>query len=119
MTVKKKKNYTAFLVLSVVIIVIVLSQEMLPYTSIGFLNKIKTPFELKFQKQVFEMYVGETLNLRVNRINVRVKYSSSDFKLAYVNTSGKVTALKPGTVIIYGKIGSDTISCKIKIKAKK
>lgn len=111
----KNKKIIVWIMTAALIAVIALRRVMPAYTSVGFMWKPRTVATLGFQKQVIEMHVGDTFRLRVNRINVRVTYSSSDFRIAHVSSSGKITALKTGTVIIYGEIGDDVIKCKVKI----
>ena len=45
-----------------------------------------------------------------------MKWSSSNKKVATVNSKGKVTAKKKGTAVITAKVDSDTYECKVTVK---
>lgn len=112
---KKKQGITLWVILGLLTLIL-LARVLLPYTSVSFISWIRTASTLGFQKQTFKLTIGESITLRVNRVNVRVSYSSSNFRVAYVNKNGKVTALREGTALIYGKIGNETVVCRIRVK---
>ena len=77
---------------------------------------------ITFDKIIKEMVVGssETLHIIYNPENTTdlrdVEWSSSDATILSVE-NGKVTALKPGTATITAKVGEQTVSCEILVKA--
>lgn len=77
---------------------------------------------IAFDKIIKEMVVGssETLHIIYNPENTTdlrdVEWSSSDATILSVE-NGKVTALKPGTATITAKVGEQTVSCEILVKA--
>lgn len=63
------------------------------------------------------MEVGDSFYLTAVTSNgKKPSFSSSDSKIASVNTYGKITAKKPGTVRITAKIKNGEMSCKITVK---
>lgn len=63
---------------------------------------------------------GDTYTLKVKNTNQKIKWSSSDKKVATVNSKGKVTAKKKGTATITAKVGNKKLKCKVTInKVKK
>lgn len=76
------------------------------------------PTNLYLKSPKSELIVGDTITLSVavspaNATNKNVTFSSSDSSIASVNSSGKVTALKAGTVKIVGKTVSGGISSSV------
>lgn len=65
------------------------------------------------------IYVGKTTTVKVtkNGVTGTAKYSSSNKKIATVNSKGVVTAKKAGTVKITVKVGSYKKTVSIKVKA--
>ena len=82
---------------------------------------IKTSIvELKLNKYSATLTKGKTLKLKatVTGSSSKVKWSSSNTKVAKVSSSGKVTAKKAGTATITAKVGKVTAKCKITVKTK-
>lgn len=88
---------------------------LLPYTSKASMIWFSTPVSKGFTRQEYTLAVGERITLRVNAVNVRVSYSSSDFKVASVNQNGTVKAKRTGMAIIYGTYQQTTITCRIRV----
>lgn len=59
--------------------------------------------------------VGKTVNLKVKGIKKKVKWSSSNKKIATVSKKGKVTTKKTGKVTITAKVGKKKLKCKITV----
>ncbi len=62
------------------------------------------------------MSIGEKVTLRVYGATSKVKWSSSNKKVAAVTQSGQVTAKKAGTATIKAKVSKKTLKCKITVK---
>lgn len=69
----------------------------------------------KLNKTKMTMYEGQKKTLKVNK-KAKVKWSSSNKKVAIVNKKGQVFAKKKGTTIIKAKIGKRVIKCKVTVK---
>lgn len=79
--------------------------------------------KVQLNKIAVSIYVGKTYNLKLSGTKDNIKWSSSDKKIATVNSSGKVKGIKQGKVTITAKVGKNTYKCivkveKIKIDAK-
>lgn len=58
---------------------------------------------------------GSTYTLKITGSTQKITWSSSDKNIATVNSNGKVTAKKKGTVTITAKVGSKKYNCKITV----
>lgn len=65
-----------------------------------------------------KLYIGQTYKLKASGTKKKVKWSSSNPKVARVNSSGRVMAKKTGTVTITAKANGKTAKCKVTVKAK-
>lgn len=63
--------------------------------------------------------VGKTVTLKVKGTKKKVKWSSSNKKVASVSSKGKVKAKKAGKATITAKVGKKKYKCKITVKKKK
>lgn len=59
---------------------------------------------------------GKTYTLKVKGTSRKVTWSSSNKKIATVNSKGKVSAKKKGTATITAKVGSKKLKCKVTVK---
>lgn len=84
-------------------------------TSIFYRSRILLAGQLHLNKQSIVLKKGEQFQLKLNGINKRVAYSSTDFKVAYVSLSGKIYALKTGNATIIAKIGEKTCKCRVNV----
>lgn len=64
------------------------------------------------------LYVGEQTTLKVTGTKSKIKWSTSNKKVATVTQKGKVTAKSEGSATIKAKAGKKTLSCKITVKSK-
>ena len=48
---------------------------------------------------------------------MKVKYSSSNPKIARVDSKGKITAVRKGTAVITAKANTKKFNCKVTVKA--
>ena len=119
---KKKKNPKQGKMISILLNVIFYSMLLLlililiyPHTMFFYQKKIYPPFTMRLNKQEIVLQKGKSEKLRFFAINKRVKYSSTDFKVAEVLFNGKVIGRKEGRAVIKGKVGNKTYKCRVKV----
>ncbi|MCI9063765.1 MAG: Ig domain-containing protein [Clostridia bacterium] len=71
---------------------------------------------IKINKTKKTLRVGDAYNLKVSKTNKKVKWSTSNKKVATVSSKGRVTAKKKGTATITAKVGNKKYKCKITVK---
>ena len=71
---------------------------------------------VKLNKTKVTTYVGKTVSLKVKGTKNKVKWSSSNKKVAKVTSKGKVTAKKSGTAKITAKVNNKKLTCKVTVK---
>ncbi|WP_343209167.1 Ig-like domain-containing protein [Anaerolentibacter hominis] len=59
--------------------------------------------------------VGETFRLKVLKLNKRATFTSGDFKVARVNRSGRIKAVRKGHTVITVKVGGSKLYCRVKV----
>lgn len=107
---KTKKIILAFLLVFVTVFVVPITMNTFhSYASVQ-AAKIKISTSSK------TLHVGYGCKLNITGTNKKVKWSSSNSKIAKVTQTGYVTAKKEGTVTITGKVGNKTYKCKITVK---
>lgn len=72
---------------------------------------------MKLSRKSATLTVGKSVTLKVKGTSKKVKWSSSDKKIASVSNKGKVKAKKAGKATIYAKVGSKKLKCKVTVKA--
>ena len=72
----------------------------------------------KLNKTKATVYVGKSVQLKVNNNKKKVKWSTSNKKVAIVSKKGKVKGKKVGKATITAKIGKKKYKCKITVKKK-
>lgn len=73
---------------------------------------------IKLNKKSVTLTKGKTTTLKVTGTKKKVKWSSSNKKIATVSSKGKVTAKKAGTTYIKAKVNGKTLKCKVVVKNK-
>ena len=71
---------------------------------------------VKLNKSSANLYVGESVTLKLNGTKKTVKWSTSNKNVASVSSKGKVTAKKKGTATISAKCNGKSYKCKIIVK---
>ena len=84
-------------------------------------NKVTKTFKITVKnptlnKTSLNLKVKKTYTLKVQGKIGKVTYSSSNKKVATVNSNGKVTAKKKGNATITVKANGITLKCKVKVK---
>lgn len=74
--------------------------------------------KVKLNKTKVTVYVGKSVQLKVNNNRKKVKWSTSNKKVAIVSKKGKVKGKKVGKATITAKIGKKKYKCKITVKKK-
>ena len=76
---------------------------------------LPTPTENLAAATTKTLYVGDTHTFKIQNTTKKIQWSTSNKKIATVNQKGKVTAKKPGTVVIKAKYGNITKKYKVKV----
>ena len=71
---------------------------------------------VKLNKTKATLYLGQTLQLKLNNAKGTVKWKSSKKAVATVSSKGKVTAKKKGSATITATNGKKSYKCKITVK---
>ena len=74
--------------------------------------------KIKLNKTKATITVGKTFQLKVKGTSKKVKWVSSNKKVATVTSKGKVTGKKAGTATITAKVAGKKLKCKVTIKSK-
>lgn len=76
--------------------------------------------KVKLNKSSISLYIKKTYTLKLLNIKKKpkVKWSTSNKKIATVSSKGKITAKKAGKCNIYAKYGKKKYKCKITVKKK-
>ncbi len=94
------------------IFVIVLSISMIPTTNVSAAKKVK------LNKTKATIYVEKTVTLKLKNNKKKVKWTTSNKKIATVSKKGKVKGKKAGKVTITAKVGKKKYKCKVTVKKK-
>lgn len=95
------------------IFVVVLSISMIPVTNVRAAKKVK------LNKTKATIYVGKTVTLKLKNNKKKVKWTTSNKKIATVSKKGKVKGKKAGKVTITAKVGKKKYNCNITVKKTK
>lgn len=72
----------------------------------------------RINKKSATLYVGQTVRLKVKGTKKKVKWRSSNKRIASVNSKGKVSGKSEGRCIITAKVGKKILKCVITIERK-
>lgn len=77
---------------------------------------------VSLNKEKLSLYIGHTYKLKLKNSKAKVKWSSSDKKIATVDKKGLVTAKDKGSCVIRAKVKQNgkykTYKCTVKVKRK-
>lgn len=71
---------------------------------------------VKINKKSKTIYEGNTYNLKITGTKKKVKWSTSNKKVATVDSKGKVKAKSNGKATITAKVGGKKYTCKVNVK---
>lgn len=81
-------------------------------TTIAGLNYLKINVYRK------NLYVGDYYNLKINGTSVRPTWKSSNSKVVWVYSNGRILAKKTGTATITARLGNKKFTCRVTVKNK-
>ncbi len=84
--------------------------------SYSMINEVEAKAKVKLNKTKLTLVKGKSYTLKVMGNKKKIKWSTSNKKVAIVNSKGKVTGKKAGTCTITAKIGSKKYKCKVTVK---
>lgn len=103
-------------ILMVLVIIVLVTKIMIPRTSLYFRYWFYTPmFGNYLNERDVVLIRGEHFYLKVKNINQRLSFVSTDFKVAYVDLLGRVTAYKPGLAYIHVKVKGKVLTCRVRV----
>ncbi len=107
-----KKGYKLIILgLAILLLVRLLIENSSPY-----FRKLYYPlFSVHLNRQDVTLARGEEYKLRVIGINERVKFSSTDFRVAIVNFNGRIYALQTGDCFVIAKAGKKELKCRVRV----
>lgn len=97
-----------------VVLALILSLSLLPEASISAASK-----KVKLNKTKATIYVGKTVTLKMRNNKRKVKWRTSNKRVATVTKKGKVTGKKSGRTTITAKVGKKKYKCIVIVKAIK
>lgn len=75
----------------------------------------KAKATIKLSKTRMTVTIGNTVDLKVKNTTKKVTWSSSNKKVAAVNSYGEVTGKKAGTAKITAKVGTKKLTCNVTV----
>ena len=95
--------------ITIAIIVFFLFSVMLPQAALA-------ASKVKISNKEATILVSKSIQLSISGTKSTVKWSSSNSKVAKVNSKGKVTGIKPGKAVITAKVKKKKYTCNITVK---
>lgn len=88
------------------------------YKGVTYTTNVTTKHKVTLSKSKLSLGKGasEVLTIANNVYCKKVTWSSSNKKVATVNSSGNVVAKKKGTATIYAKVDDQIVNCKVTVK---
>lgn len=115
---KKKKHWLEHVYKIMIIVVALLLVSNFLYRQSSFYYKklfYKPIFSLRLNENDLVMTQGEDFKLFVYAVNKRISWSSTNFKVAFVNFDGRVYAMNHGEAFIIAKIGDKKLKCRVNV----
>lgn len=79
---------------------------------------VEAKSKVKLKKSKITITVGQSRELRVVGTKKKIRWTSSNIKIATVNKKGKIKAKKKGNCKIYARVGKKKLVCKVTVKGK-
>ncbi len=99
-----------------IVIFMMFATIMLLQCLVGNINSVQAASKIKISTKSKTLYVGYGIKLKITGTNKKVKWSSSNSKVAKVTQAGNVTAKRTGTATIIAKVNKKTYKCKVTVK---
>lgn len=103
------------IILSIIIILSILMIAPIISTEKSF-SYIVDAANIKINKTKKTLYVGATYSLKISGTKSKVKWKSSNTKIATISSNGKITAKKKGSCTITAKVNNKKYKCDLKVK---
>lgn len=102
--------------LFILLFIILISRILYPYTRFAHKESISHVGTVRLNREELKLCPGETFSLHlIGTINRRCSYESSDFKVAFISPTGKITARKSGIAIIRVTQDEQIYTCRVKV----
>lgn len=105
---KKRRAIKAISLIIMVFVIVITS--VLPVQAKG---------KVKLKNSKVTLTVGQSKTLKVLNTKKKIKWTTSNKKVATVSKKGKVKAKKKGNCKIYARVGKKKLTCKVTVKPKK
>lgn len=79
---------------------------------------VQAKSKIKLKNSKITITVGQSKTLKVVGTKKKVRWTSSNTKIATVSKKGKIKAKKKGSCKVYARVGKKKLICKITVKAK-
>lgn len=86
-----------------------------PYTSYFYYKPLFIPFNQRLNHHDIVIEKGEAFRLYPLSLQKKVRYSSSDFKVAEVNNTGRVYGKNCGQAVIRVQTEQGTMKCRVRV----
>ena len=83
------------------------------------INNVSAASKVKINKKKVVLYVGKTTTLKLKNNKKKIRWTSSNKKIATVSKKGKVKAKKVGKTIVIAKVGKKKYKCTVIVKKRK
>lgn len=80
-------------------------------------SNVEVQAKVKLNKTKVTLKVGKTYTLKLKNNKKKIKWSTSNKKVATVSSKGKIKAKKKGKATITAKVGKKKYKCKVTVKA--
>lgn len=97
----------------IVLVALVISMSCMSAMNVSAAQKVK------LNKKKVTIYVGKTTTLKLKNNKKKIKWSTSNKKVATVSKKGKVKGKKAGKATITAKVGEKKYKCKVTVKKPK